>query len=194
MATRYLILHNCIEVIFKTTNCFQWVNSSYCVQAGEAGSSGQEGENRDENAAALEEGAIPIEEECESMGSTNSGEAGQSLLPKPEDTTGCHPVMVPAYFSPFFPLPFPMWPGGYVGEGHEIVRPTAIHSKAPINVEELVGISKLTLAEQTPSLLSLKLANDPSRQSAFHANSSATTAATTTTEANPPSSNPIHAL
>ncbi|XP_078447923.1 myb-like transcription factor family protein isoform X2 [Wolffia australiana] len=143
--------------------------------------SGQEAEAQEENlpgaeaaAASAASASVPIEEdECESMSSTNSAKAEA-------DEGLCHPVIIPAYFSPFFPLPFPVWPTGYGsggggsggGEGHEIVRPTAVHSKAPINVEELVGISKLTLGETAAPSLSLKLAGGPSRQSAFHANSS----------------------
>ncbi|CAA6656418.1 unnamed protein product [Spirodela intermedia] len=147
--------------------------------------------------------AVPIDEECESMGSTNSTEAGPSL-PKPEDPL-CHPVMVPAYFSPFFQLSYPVWPAGYGGaaataigtEPHEIVKPTAVHSKSPINVEELVGISKLTLSEAAaPSPLSLKLAGGPDRQSAFHANSSAaaTAGAGGSDVGSATNPNPIHAL
>lgn len=139
------------------------------------------------------------------MGSTNSTEAGPGL-PKPEDPL-CHPVMVPAYFSPFFQLSYPVWPAGYSGGGgggavatepHEIVKPTAVHSKAPINVEELVGISKLTLGDAAPSPLSLKLAGGPDRQSAFHANSSAAAAAAagagSSDVGSSASPNPIHAL
>ncbi|XP_057977042.1 transcription factor KUA1 [Malania oleifera] len=122
--------------------------------------------------------APALDEECESMESSNSNE-GEPVLPKPDDAQGCYPVVFPAYVSPFFPLPFPFW-SGYSSEPaktetHEVLKPTAIHSKSPINVDELVGMSKLSLGDSLtdagPSSLSLKLLEGSTRQSAFHANS-----------------------
>ncbi|AED95505.1 Transcription factor KUA1 [Arabidopsis thaliana] len=143
-------------------------------------------------------------EECESMDSTNSttGEptataAAASSSSRLEETTqlqsqlqpqpqlpGSFPILYPTYFSPYYPFPFPIWPAGYVPEPpkkeetHEILRPTAVHSKAPINVDELLGMSKLSLAEsnkhgESDQSLSLKLGGgSSSRQSAFHPNPS----------------------
>lgn len=58
-------------------------------------------------------------------------------------------------------------------EMHEVVKPTAVHSKSPNNVDELVGMSKVSLGESIcdagPSMLSLKLAEVSSRPLAFHA-------------------------
>lgn len=60
-----------------------------------------------------------------------------------------------------------------LAETHEVLKPTAVHSKSPINVDELVGMSKLSLGESLgdggPSSLSLKLLEGTNRQSAFHA-------------------------
>jgi len=121
--------------------------------------------------------ATALDEECESMDSTNSNE-GESLPPKPDSSQSCYPVLYPAYFSPFFPFSVP-WPGYDNStepnkETHEVLKPTAVHSKSPINVDELVGMSKLSLGEPIghagPSSLSLKLLDSSSRQSAFHAN------------------------
>ncbi|KFK31380.1 hypothetical protein AALP_AA6G104600 [Arabis alpina] len=142
-------------------------------------------------------------EECESMDSTNSttGEptaaAAASSSSRLEETTqllsqpqpqlpGSFPILYPAYFSPYYPFPFPIWPAGYAPEPtkkeetHEILRPTAVHSKAPINVDELLGMSKLSLKEsnknkngESDQTLSLKLGGgSSSRQSAFHPNPS----------------------
>ncbi|OWM86416.1 transcription factor KUA1 [Punica granatum] len=125
----------------------------------------------------------PLEEECESMESTNSNEGGDTAapVPKPEISQPSYPVIYPpaAYFSPFFPFSLPLWPG-YSGEpvkteeAHEVVKPTAVHSKSPINVDELIGMSKLSLGESIgnsgQSSLSLKLLEGSTRQSAFHAN------------------------
>ncbi|CAN8275262.1 unnamed protein product [Cochlearia groenlandica] len=75
-----------------------------------------------------------------------------------------------------------MWLVVYVSEPskeettHEILRPTVVHSKsAPINVDLLLGMSKLSLAESSQNgvskqSLSLKLVGggSSSRQSAFH--------------------------
>ncbi|KAJ0236782.1 SANT/Myb domain-containing protein [Hirschfeldia incana] len=139
-------------------------------------------------------------EECESMKSTNS--SAEEPLPTvvtasssftPEDTIqtqlqvqqppGSFPVLYPTYFSPFYSFPFPVWPApAYVTEPakeetHEILRPTAVHSKAaPINVDQLLGMSKLSLGESgqngvSEQSLSLKLVGgSSSRQSAFHPN------------------------
>lgn len=123
--------------------------------------------------------AASLEEECESMDSTNSNE-GETLPPKPDSSQSCYPVLYPAYFPPFIPFSIPLWPGydnstePSKKETHEVLKPTAVHSKSPINVDELVGMSKLSLGEPIghagPSSLSLKLLDSSSRQSAFHAN------------------------
>nr|ABH02846.1 MYB transcription factor MYB180 [Glycine max] len=93
----------------------------------------------------------PLDEECESMDSTNSND-GEPAPSKPENTQSSYPMLYPAYYSPVFPFPLPYW-SGYSPEStkkeetHEVLKPTAVHSKSPINVDELVGISKLSLGE-----------------------------------------------
>ncbi|CAH8300844.1 unnamed protein product [Eruca vesicaria subsp. sativa] len=130
-------------------------------------------------------------EECESMKSTNSSTeepptitASSSFGAEDAIQTppGSFPVLYPAYLSPFFSFPFSVWPSAYVTEPekeetHEILRPKAVHSKAaPINVDQLLGMSKLTLKESSQNgvseqSLSLKLVGgSSSRQSAFHPN------------------------
>ncbi|XP_015896639.3 transcription factor MYBS3 [Ziziphus jujuba] len=123
--------------------------------------------------------ANALDEECESMDSSNSND-GESVPPKPDNSQSSYPVIYPAYFSPFFPFSLPFWSGHDNStetnkkEMHEVLKPTAVHSKSPINVDELVGMSKLSLGESIghsgPSSLSLKLLDGSSRQSAFHAN------------------------
>ncbi|KAK4260356.1 hypothetical protein QN277_003483 [Acacia crassicarpa] len=122
-----------------------------------------------------------LDEECESMDSTNSND-GEFASMKTDSTQSqaqsSYPVVYPAYFSPVFPFPMPYW-SGYMPEPskkeetHEVLKPTAVHSKNPINVDELVGMSKLSLGDSIgdsgPSSLSLNLRKGPSRQSAFHA-------------------------
>ncbi|XVE57615.1 hypothetical protein DITRI_Ditri04bG0104400 [Diplodiscus trichospermus] len=115
----------------------------------------------------------PVDEEDESMDSNNSND-GETVPPKLESSQPCYPVVYPAYFPPFFPY----WMGYNTEptkkDTHEVVKPTAVHSKSPINVDELVGMSKLSLRESIGdggrSSLSLKLDGSSSRQSAFHAN------------------------
>ncbi|KVH95534.1 Homeodomain-like protein [Cynara cardunculus var. scolymus] len=117
------------------------------------------------------------EEECESTDSTNSNivEVAADLttnLMHQEGRQYCYPGMFPA----FIPVAIPFWPGGSVpgpqAESHKVLKPTAVHSKNPINVDELVGLSKLSLGKSTgdggPN--SLKLVGSLSRPSAFHAN------------------------
>ncbi|CAG7862029.1 hypothetical protein BRARA_I01991 [Brassica rapa] len=127
-------------------------------------------------------------EESESMDSTNS------TIKEPTPTTqlrsqpqpqrpGSYPVLYPGYFSPYYPFPFPVWSAGYVlepakkEETHEIFRPTAVHSKAPFNVNGLLGMTtKLSLGEpkengESDQSLSLKLGGgSETRQSPFHPN------------------------
>ncbi|KAE9607433.1 hypothetical protein Lal_00026729 [Lupinus albus] len=124
-----------------------------------------------------------LDEECESMDSTNSNE-GEPACPAPlkpdNNSQSSYPLIYPSYYPPFFPFPLPYWseysPAEPVKkeEMHEVLKPTAVHSKSPINVDELVGMSKLSLGETIgdsgPSILKQKLQQEgPSRQSAFHA-------------------------
>ncbi|KAG8476102.1 hypothetical protein CXB51_032882 [Gossypium anomalum] len=133
----------------------------------------------------------PLDEEDESMDSNNSNDGEPVPHPTSEISEPCYPVVYPAYCPPFYPFSFPYWIG-YNTEPtktdmHEVVKPTAVHSKSPINVDELVGMSKLSLGESIgdngPSSLSLKL-DGSSRQSAFHANPSSRNS----------SGSPIHAV
>ncbi|RYQ81094.1 hypothetical protein Ahy_Scaffold1g107097 isoform B [Arachis hypogaea] len=118
-----------------------------------------------------------LDEECESMDSANSNDRELALL-KSDNSRSPFPVLYPTFYPPVFQLPIPCW-SGYdpeptkKKEAHEVLKPTAVHSKSPINVDELVGMSKLSLGDSigdsAPSSLSLKLLEGPSRQSAFHA-------------------------
>ncbi|KAL8091256.1 transcription factor KUA1 [Apium graveolens] len=115
-----------------------------------------------------------FEEECESMESANSNDTVPTPL-KPENLQYCYPVIYPAYV----PVPVPFWLGSNQGpittDGHEVLKPTAVHSKTPIYLDQLVGMSKLSLGESIgnggPSSLSVKLLEGSSRPSAFHVNS-----------------------
>ncbi|KAJ6801576.1 putative transcription factor MYB1R1 [Iris pallida] len=121
-----------------------------------------------------------LEEECESMDSNNSVDIDSSA-PKPEAPQCSYPpLMYPAYFAPVFSYSMPFWPG-YSTEPaerhtHEVVKPTPVHSKAPIDVDELLGMSKLSIGEPIidtpalPSSLSQNLIGGSNRQSAFHTN------------------------
>ncbi|KAJ4831603.1 Transcription factor mybs3 [Turnera subulata] len=136
----------------------------------------------------------PLDEECESMDSSNSNDK-EAIPPMAENSHPYHPVMYPAYVSPFVPYSLPFWPGYNVEptrETHEVLKPTAVHSKSPINVDELVGMSKLSLGESIghpgPSSLTLNLLEGSPRQSAFHANTPPSTSGMNS------SSSPIHAL
>ncbi|XP_030947070.1 transcription factor KUA1 [Quercus robur] len=138
-----------------------------------------------------------LDEECESMESINSSD-GDPIPPKTESSQPCYPVVYPAYVAPYFPFPLPYWSGYNTPEAtkkeetHEVLKPTAVHSKSPINVDELVGMSKLSLGESIghagPSSLSLKLLEGSSRQSAFHANPASGSSNINS------SSSPIHAV
>ncbi|MED6137231.1 Transcription factor kua1 [Stylosanthes scabra] len=118
-----------------------------------------------------------LDEECESMDSANSNDRELALL-KSDNSQSPYPVLYPTFYPPLFQLPIPCWSGydpepAKKKESHEVLKPTPVHSKSPINVDELVGMSKLSLgdsiSDSAPSSLSLKLLEGPSRQSAFHA-------------------------
>ncbi|KAJ0968293.1 hypothetical protein J5N97_025210 [Dioscorea zingiberensis] len=114
------------------------------------------------------------DDECESMDSNDV----EAALPKPVcpvPVPCSYPVIYPAYFSPFFPFPLPCWPGytqdDTEKETHEIVKPTATHSKTtPLNVEELVGMSKLSLGDSIGQSAPALLLRQSDRQSAFQPN------------------------
>ncbi|XP_059287897.1 transcription factor MYBS3 [Lycium ferocissimum] len=101
----------------------------------------------------------------------------------PNTTTSQIPSVYPAFFPAYIPVPYPFWPSnaipvaqdrGAEPSHHQVVKPIPTVPKEPVNVDELVGMSQLTLADACsghiePSPLSLKLTAEPSRQSAFHA-------------------------
>ncbi|KAL7608472.1 hypothetical protein Lser_V15G09664 [Lactuca serriola] len=116
------------------------------------------------------------DDECESMDSASSNivEPGMNLVQEAQHY--CYPAaMFPAYYE-FIPVAIPFWggPAPAKTESHEVLKPTAVHSKTPINVDQLVGLSKLSLGDSIGDAgpNSLKLLGSLSRQSAFHASSS----------------------
>lgn len=137
-----------------------------------------------------------LDEECESMDSTNSND-GEQVPQNPDSLQCCYPVVIPAYIPQFLPFSVPFWPGHVAEpiktETHEVLKPTAVHSKSLINVDELVGMSKLSLGDSIgnaePSSLSLKLLEGSNRHSAFHANPAPSGSSRVDS-----SSNPIHAV
>lgn len=172
-------------------------------------------ESETENNNPFPQAPVIDEEECESMASTNSNDTEPGLpsfeqpseTNYPNDTTSqngypltdtpqtYYPVVYPTFASPFYPFPTPFWTGHVPEppkEAHEVVKPTAVHSKSPINVDELVGMSKLSLGETIgsgeKSTLSLKLLQGSSRQSAFHAKPGSSSS-----DMNSSSSSPIRA-
>ncbi|KAK9149341.1 hypothetical protein Scep_008098 [Stephania cephalantha] len=93
-------------------------------------------------------------------------------------------ALVPTYMPTYVPVPFPFWPTNLTANEeekhaeaahHQVLKPTPILSKNPVNIDELLGMSKLTLGANAagriePSPLSAKLLGTSSRQSAFHVN------------------------
>ncbi|XAR50682.1 hypothetical protein NMG60_11005076 [Bertholletia excelsa] len=109
----------------------------------------------------------------------------QEMPEEAKETTpsGEVPKVVPAFFPTYLPIAFPLWPPNAppLGEerktmeasDHQVHRPIPVLPKEPMNVDELVGMSQLSLGETErgcpdPSL-SLNLLGSPSRPSAFHA-------------------------
>ncbi|GAA0153378.1 DNA-binding transcription factor [Lithospermum erythrorhizon] len=139
--------------------------------------------------------ALPKDDEGESMDSTHNNEI-EAVVPNVESSQYPYPVVYPAYVAPFFPMTLPVWPEYNVEPtkelSHEVLKPTAVHSKSPINVDELVGISRLSLGESNAGgsdSLSLKLVDgSSSRQSAFHSNTDSSSSGLNSAH------NPIHAV
>ncbi|XP_022715030.1 transcription factor MYBS3-like [Durio zibethinus] len=113
--------------------------------------------------------------------------AAQETVKETEETmigsSGFTP-MAPGFFPPYAPIPYPFWPPnpaspddekGRAASQHQVLKPIPLLPKEPVNVDELVGMSQLSIGQtenghREPSPLSLKLLGEPSRQSAFHAN------------------------
>ncbi|CAN1285970.1 Transcription factor MYBS3 [Linum perenne] len=98
------------------------------------------------------------------------------LAPSSSEFTPYVHQFVPAYV----PVPYPFWPANSIpaeesmstetSSSHQVLRPVAVVPKQPVNVDELVGISNLSIGEHSSPPLSLKLTAEASRHSAFHAN------------------------
>lgn len=87
---------------------------------------------------------------------------------------------VPAFYPAYMPIPYPFWAPKTASfeevkapetSSHKVLKPIPMLPKEPLNVEELVRMSRLSIGEterghREPSPLSLK----PSRLSAFHPN------------------------
>ncbi|GMI91801.1 NITROGEN RESPONSE DEFICIENCY 1 [Hibiscus trionum] len=101
--------------------------------------------------------------------------AAQETVEGSEETmmvsSGLAPI-VQGFISPYAfwpPNPSPPDEGKDIeASKHQVLKPIPLFPKEPVNVDELVGMSQLSIGE--PSSLSLKLLGEPSRQSAFHAN------------------------
>ncbi|KAK3219968.1 hypothetical protein Dsin_013938 [Dipteronia sinensis] len=100
-------------------------------------------------------------------------------------SNGYTQMMHAFYPGAYVPVPYAYWPPNAASREeedkeaenchHQILKPIPILPKEPVNVDELVGMSHLSIVEtaerryREPSPLSLKLLGEPSRQSAFHA-------------------------
>ncbi|KAF5739178.1 transcription factor MYB1R1-like [Tripterygium wilfordii] len=130
------------------------------------------------------------EEPEESLMGSNQG---KPTVPSTSDNIPVVPgaseftTFVPGFFPAYVPVAYPFWPltvgphedgTGTSQSNHQVLKPIPKLPKEPVNVEELVGMSQLSLGEtgrgqREPSPLSLKLMAESSRQSAFHANAPA---------------------
>lgn len=97
------------------------------------------------------------------------------LIKETSTLLGEAPPVVPL-FPAFLHLPLSSWPSEKVAETfhHQVLKPIPILPKEPVNVDELFGMSQLSLKEnetilREPSPLSLKLLGPSARPSAFHA-------------------------
>ncbi|RDX69636.1 Transcription factor MYBS3, partial [Mucuna pruriens] len=126
---------------------------------------------------------LSLKSEFEPMETTsqeNLEETNESMM----ESNGVTPMAPHGFFPAYLPLPFSIWPStvapfeevkGGETSNHQVHRPIPVIAKEPVNVDELVGMSHLSIGEtqvrdREPSSLSLRLLGEPSRQSAFHAN------------------------
>ncbi|KAE9600454.1 hypothetical protein Lal_00045641 [Lupinus albus] len=125
---------------------------------------------------------LSLKSEFEPMETTTTQENEEGPNETMTASNGKTPMSL-AFFPAYVPVPFSIWPSitppfdGLNGKTyhHQVVKPIAV--KEPVNVDELVGMSHLSIGERErrvfdrePSPLSLRLSGEPSRQSAFHAN------------------------
>lgn len=88
-----------------------------------------------------------------------------SGIPRPETMQFPYAaVMFPPY-TPFFPISYPYWPvyrpDAIPNGEHSVIRPTAVHSTAPLNMEQIGGMAKLTLGEAAGGTTSAYHTNNP---------------------------------
>ncbi|XP_044484243.1 transcription factor MYBS3-like [Mangifera indica] len=134
-----------------------------------------------DNSSSLPSLNLSLNTEFEPMESKES-------VKEPEETVigsnGFSP-MVPGFLPVYIPVPYLFYPPNTASleedkeagasHPHQILKPTPMLPKEPVNVDELVGMSQLSIEEvggglRDPSPLSLNLLGGPARQSAFHAN------------------------
>ncbi|KAK9666041.1 hypothetical protein RND81_14G155500 [Saponaria officinalis] len=116
--------------------------------------------------------------ESEPMEATSTEEVKETRETQPLPSNV--PLPMPAFFIPI-PYP-PIWPQSSVhpddNTSHQVLKPTPVHLKEPLNVDHLMGMSQLNLNETENGLpvrpqLSLNIHGPPSRQSVFHASTPA---------------------
>ncbi|KAM7254442.1 hypothetical protein ACFE04_003822 [Oxalis oulophora] len=123
---------------------------------------------------------LSLNSEYEPMETTS-----EETMKKEEEniSNGFQPIAPPGFFPTYIPVTYPFWPMNGTASSeeqkqtdhHQVLKPTPVFAKEAVNVDHLVGMSQLSIAEiershREPSPLSLKLIGEPSRQSAFHAN------------------------
>lgn len=144
--------------------------------------SGAEETDKPKSVPSLELSLNPEFEPMESSSNEKAEETKEAATPSGEIST-----VIPAFLPAYLPVSFSLWPpnavalpeGGSAVEAshHQVLRPIPMLPKQPVNVDELVVMSQLSLGETEtgnaePSPLSLKLLGGASRPSAFHASTS----------------------
>ncbi|GJN39693.1 hypothetical protein PR202_gb28828 [Eleusine coracana subsp. coracana] len=130
--------------------------------------------------------SVPLVEpqlmEQNSVASSSSHGGARMVMPEAMPPY-IYPMMLPPpYFHPgYVPVPYYGYvpvlygPPGAVQAPHEVVKPVAVHSKPPLNVNDLYSMSELSLKGDSSanggvpaSPLPPKPIGKPERQSAFH--------------------------
>jgi hypothetical protein len=134
--------------------------------------------------------------ECETVAATAPPQQ-EKTKEAIEVSEGVSPMLVPGgFFPPCFPVTYTIWlPATSTSlqgtehsleaetcpQQHQVLKPKPGFPKERVNMDELVGMSQLSIGmairhdtetSPSPSPLSLNLVGEPSRPSAFHSNAS----------------------
>ncbi|CAA7057707.1 unnamed protein product [Microthlaspi erraticum] len=197
-AQKYFIRHTCSSRRKRRSSLFDMVTDEMVTDS----SPTQEDQTLNHSSPSKEPESKTYLPSLElSLNNTTECEAVAATAPPPQEkpeeaiepSNGVSPMLVPGgFFPPCFPVTYTIWlPATSTSlqgteaetspQQHQVLRPKPGFPKERVNMDELVGMSQLSIGmairhetetSPSPSPLSLKLVGEPSRPSAFHSNAS----------------------